>query len=104
MWEQSSVMDYAGELTQDLIGLGVYDFAAARMFYGNTVAVHTGDDFVVMKGKNSNTILNISDTFGGITGYDYINKAGDSVNYTELQDQLGLVQNCHTVDPTVFKP
>ncbi len=30
-----SVMDYAGEITQDLIGLGAYDFAAARCFYGD---------------------------------------------------------------------
>ena len=40
MFMQSSVMDYAGETTQDLIGLGAYDFAAARMFYGDAVSVY----------------------------------------------------------------
>jgi hypothetical protein len=36
-WMQSSVMDYAGDLTQDMIGLGVYDMAATRMFYADVV-------------------------------------------------------------------
>ncbi len=38
-WMQSTVMDYAGDITQDMIGLGVYDLAAARMFYGDVVDV-----------------------------------------------------------------
>jgi len=38
-WQQTSVMDYAGDITQDMLGLGVYDMAAARMFYGGTVDV-----------------------------------------------------------------
>jgi len=104
MWEQSTVMDYPGELGQDMLGLGTYDFAAARIFYGNTVAVHTGDDFVVRTGKNSNTILNISDNFGGIVGYQYINKGGDDLHYTALQEQLNLISDCKPVDPTSFKP
>jgi len=32
MFMQSTVMDYPGDVSQDTIGLGVYDFAAARMF------------------------------------------------------------------------
>ena len=39
MWMHSSVMDYAGEYTQDFLGLGGYDMAAHRMFYGENVAV-----------------------------------------------------------------
>lgn len=38
-WAQTTVMDYSGELTHDWLGLGVYDYAAARMFYGDVVDV-----------------------------------------------------------------
>jgi hypothetical protein len=38
-WQQTSVMDYAGDITQDMLGLGVYDYAAARMFYADVVDV-----------------------------------------------------------------
>jgi hypothetical protein len=44
MFMHSSVMDYAGEITQDFMGLGAYDFAAARMFYGESVAVYANED------------------------------------------------------------
>jgi hypothetical protein len=40
-WMQSTVMDYAGDITQDMIGLGIYDLAAARMFYGDVVDVRS---------------------------------------------------------------
>jgi hypothetical protein len=38
-WAQTTVMDYSGELTHDWLGLGIYDYAAARMFYGDVVDV-----------------------------------------------------------------
>ncbi|RYE81411.1 MAG: hypothetical protein EOO74_00630, partial [Myxococcales bacterium] len=43
MWQQSSVMDYPGDISVDMLGLGAYDFAAARMFYGETTSVYGGD-------------------------------------------------------------
>jgi hypothetical protein len=42
-WAQTTVMDYSGELTHDWLGLGIYDYAAARMFYGDVVDVR--EDF-----------------------------------------------------------
>lgn len=105
MWEHSSVMDYPGELAQDLLGLGAYDFAAAQMFYGDTVAVHKDPDGpFVARGARSETILNLTNTFGGIIGYDYIDNAGDPLHYTELQRYLELISDCQTVDPEQFKP
>ena len=103
MFQQSSVMDYPGDVAQDLIGLGAYDFAAARAFYGNVVAVHKEAPFA-LGAVNDQTILNITNTFGGIVGYQYINKAGDNVHYTELQQRLDLVKDCTPVDPANFKP
>jgi len=38
-WAQTTVMDYSGDLTHDWLGLGSYDYAAARMFYGDIVDV-----------------------------------------------------------------
>ncbi len=38
-WQHSTVMDYPGDLTQDMMGLGVYDYAAARMFYADILDV-----------------------------------------------------------------
>src|SRR5262249_44231833 len=35
MWSQTSVMDYPGDITQDTLGLGVYDYSAARAFYAD---------------------------------------------------------------------
>ncbi len=51
MWQQSSVMDYPGDITLDTLGLGGYDFAAARMFYGETTSVYAGQN---IKGNNLN--------------------------------------------------
>ncbi|MFO0553410.1 MAG: hypothetical protein U0271_33815 [Polyangiaceae bacterium] len=104
MFMQSSVMDYAGELTQDMIGLGAYDFAAARMFYGQTVAVHNDAATYGLDSNNAATILNVTDTFGGIVGYQYVNSAGDAIHYSELQKRLNLISNCQEVDPQAFKP
>jgi hypothetical protein len=103
MWQQSSVMDYAGEVTQDFLGLGAYDFAATQMFYGHTVAVLQGEDNLVGE-RNSDTLLNVSDTFGGIVGYQYVRNGGNTIHYTKLQDEMGLITDCDVVDPAAFKP
>ncbi len=103
MWHHSSVMDYPGELAQDLLGLGAYDFAATRMFYGNTVAVHDEPEFTI-GGDQDNTLLNISNTFGGIVGYQYIDKQGDPLHYSQLQEQLGLIRDCTEIDPANYQP
>lgn len=75
MFMQSSVMDYAGENTQDMIGLGAYDFAAARMFYGEVMSVHAAPDYAI-GGAKSKGILNITDSFGGIVGYQHLATGG----------------------------
>jgi len=103
MWQHSSVMDYPGELSQDMLGLGAYDYAATRMFYGNTVAVHAEPEFAE-GGANDSTIFNISDTFGGIIGYDYVNKQGNKIHYSQLQNQVGLIKNCVEVDAAAYQP
>ena len=73
MWAHSSVMDYAGDYTQDLLGLGAYDFAAAKMFYGDTATLFADDDLKEGGDPDLSSSLTstIMDNFGGIVGYSY---------------------------------
>ena len=52
MWSQTSIMDYAGDMTQDTIGIGVYDYSAARSFYGDVVDVRADGVKVPAANKN----------------------------------------------------
>ncbi len=93
MFMHQSIMDYAGEATQDLIGLSAYDFAAARMFYGQTVAVHADDD--MRSNKNlGRAVLDKMDGFGGIVGYQYTSNGSAPIHYSMLQ------KNWKLIDPT----
>src|SRR6185295_18542393 len=106
-------MDYAGETTQDLIGLGAYDFAAARMFYGDAVAVFADPSYSYSdnnpdKSRARGAIEKV-DTFGGLLGWDPSigNKAGTDASslpngYSDYQAAYRLIDpgSCATVDPT----
>jgi hypothetical protein len=111
MFMQSSTMDYAGEATQDLLGLGAYDFAAARMFYGGVVAVADAPDLKAGTSKGRG-LLDKMDNFGGILGMQFsIGRATlqdpnntDTIHYSQLQRHYRLISNCRVVDPNAFKP
>jgi len=108
MFMQSSVMDYAGEASQDLIGLGAYDFAATRAFYGETMAVHADPSYGIREPRGLN-ILNITDTFGGIVGYVHQSAgqtapAGDVIHYSRLNREYGLINDCYEVNPGDYEP
>jgi hypothetical protein len=95
-------MDYAGELTQDMIGLGIYDFAAARMLHGETVAVM--DEPRSGVGTLHGALLqDQQDTFGGILGINYT-WGDEDLHYSQLQTRLNLIQDCAAVDPELFRP
>jgi len=103
MWMHSSVMDYPGEITQDLLGLGIFDFAAARMFYGDVMSVMRDPSYRVGSDK-SKLLFSLTDSFGGIVGYQY-SLGNDDFNYSQLQNRLRLINDCQPVgDPQVFKP
>ena len=103
MWMQSSVMDYAGELTQDMIGLGIYDFAATRMLHGETVAVMS-EPGSTSRTDHGRMLIDLQDTFGGILGISYAFNDED-VHYSQLQNVVSLIDDCMTVsDPTIYKP
>lgn len=103
MWMQSSIMDYAGEITQDMIGLGIYDFAAARMLHGETVAV-MDEPGTTARTQQGQLLVDQQDTFGGILGISYT-LGEDDIHYSQLQNRLGLIKDCTVVsDPEIFKP
>jgi hypothetical protein len=103
MWEQGSIMDYAGEASQDLLGLGIYDFAAARMLYGETVAVAKDERFATGTPRGQGLLAKM-DNFGGILGISF-QTGDDEFHYSELQREWELIKNCRSVDdPNVFKP
>ncbi len=106
MFMQSSTMDYAGEATQDLLGLGAYDFAAARMFYGDVISVFKDADMRAGTPKASGALAKL-DSFGGILGIQY--QLGDGqtatdLHYSALQKEFALINNCRDVDVNKFKP
>jgi hypothetical protein len=103
MFMQSTVMDYPGDVSQDTIGLGAYDFAAARMFYGDTVAVHADAD--MKAGSKIGTGITLAtDTFGGLAGIQYGVRSGqgaDNFHYSQLQKNYKVLDanSCHDVSP-----
>ncbi|MBI5500351.1 MAG: hypothetical protein HY907_08915 [Deltaproteobacteria bacterium] len=109
MWSIGSIMDYPGELTQDMMGPNIWDFAAARMVYGETVAVNPDAESNVgtFRGR---AMLDKMDNFGGIIGIrwslpDDVATSNDDFHYSQLQAKIGMISDCRDVDdPELWKP
>ena len=82
----SSIMDYAGDISQDTIGIGNYDKAAMRFGYGNVVDVDVDAKVDNDKGK---AYLEVLDGFGGPVGYMV-----GGVHYSQYQDKYNAIRNC----------
>jgi len=102
MWAQSTTMEYAGEPTQDLLGIGVYDFGAARMFYGDAVTVYKDARFTTGRAPGRVAQEHQND-FGGLLGFRYGNFS-DPIHYSLLDREVGLIETCEAVTPDVFRP
>ncbi len=105
MFMHSTVMDYPGDVSQDMIGLGVTDYAAARFFYGDTTSVFSDQKYAA--GSTIGTgISAATDTFGGLVGIRYGFRAGGFNNgitdfhYSGLQRTYGMIDDCYEVTPT----
>lgn len=108
MFMHSSTMDYAGEATQDFLGLGAYDFGAARMFYGDVAAVINDDTMRAGTPLAQGAIAKM-DNFGGILGISFSvgDGAGGSndIHYSELQREYRMIRDCVDVtNPALYKP
>ncbi len=105
MFMQSTVMDYPGEVAQDMLGLGVTDFAAARFFYADTSSVYTDSRYLAGSAVGTG-ISAATDTFGGLIGVRYGVRAGglgsngvNEFHYSALQKNYGLIHDCYDVSP-----
>jgi hypothetical protein len=115
MWSQTTVMDYAGDVTQDMLGLGVFDYSAARAFYADVVDVRNDG----VKVPPSNLPLNMrsdldkigSQMFGMIDGAisplaeAWVNDESDPnsphfLHYSEFNNFFHLLDpsRCQAVD------
>jgi hypothetical protein len=103
MWMQSTVMDYPGDLSQDMIGLGITDFAATRFFYGDTVSVYADPSHNA--GTRVGTGITLAtDTFGGLLGIRYgvkgsSGQGSNDFHYSALQQNYGMIRNCYDAAP-----
>jgi hypothetical protein len=102
-WMQSSCMEYPGEATQDMLGIGIYDLAAVRMIYGDTVAVSAEGDQTAASAIGKGLISKM-DNFGGILGIRY-SLGEDDFHYSQLPLRWGVLGDCVDVpDPNVYRP
>ncbi len=98
MFMQSTVMDYPGDVSQDMIGLGVTDFAAARFYYGDVISTYTSPDYADGSAIGQG-VTAATDTFGGLGGVKY-SLNGNNFHYSQLQNNYNLISNCYNVTPT----
>ncbi len=90
-------------LTQDLLTLGAYDFAAVRAFYGYVATVYT-DPSLASTTANGRLAIDQQASFGGILGIQY-HLNGDfaqPLHYSQLQGQVGLIAGCAQVNAADF--
>jgi hypothetical protein len=80
-WGTSTVMDYPGDTSQDFNGLGPYDKAAVRFFYGET--------FDVDAEMNAAKKNDYPDYLGNTSPFYFSQK-----HYSEFNDAYNLIRNC----------
>lgn len=97
-WQQTSVMDYPGDISQETLDIGPYDRAAIRFAYADMVDVW--DDPDVRCGANGSRctaggtlLVDLLDSFGGVTGPWYRGSSG-YIHYSRLHNELGLIRDC----------
>ena len=108
MWMHSTVMEYPGDISQDMLGLGVWDFAAVKMLYGDVATVSQDPKMIAGKTRALSMMMKM-DSFGGILGMKPYgaNLLGQFTpyHYSDMQRQLQLIGTCTNVaDTNVFKP
>lgn len=103
MWAQSSTMEYPGEPSQDLLGLGAYDFSAARAFYGDVATVYQDKRFKNTDEAGATAEMHQNE-FGGLLGYRFGTDFSNPIHYSGLDGAVNLIEKCSSVDINAFQP
>ncbi len=98
-WAQTTVMDYSGELTHDWLGLGIYDYAAARMFYGDVVDVRRDlifncDESGTCGGSPQAQAAEGLVDYPGYLFSQTVDVDDRTIHYSEWNDYFPLVGSC----------
>ncbi len=111
-WQQTSVMDYAGDLTVDTLGIGAYDRAAVRLEYGDVADVWddkgarcqpstglslSGSGDTASCSSKGATLHSLLDGFGGLTGPFYSDNNTD-FHYSQLNAHMNMLGTCKAAD------
>jgi len=110
MFMQSSTMDYAGEATQDLIGLGIYDYAAAACStaeWSRCTPTQLQRRYAAGRGHAPQARLvrrhpRMQPEIGAGNPDDPTETR--TIHYSQLQNDFEMIQNCVEVDKDLFKP
>jgi len=104
-WQQTSVMDYPGDLTQEMLDIGPYDRAAIRFAYADVTDIWDDPNAVCPPSSSGRACTRAGDilqdrldSFGGIGGPWY--GGNELIHYSRLQEHLGLIRNCAPADLT----
>jgi hypothetical protein len=104
-WGSSTVMDYPGDVTQDMNDIGLYDKAAMRFGYADVVDIDTDTNVAVGTGfkqssgghaaDKGSAFLQVLDGFGGIGG-----QTVGGYHYSTYADNFGVLGTCsNQTDP-----
>jgi hypothetical protein len=105
MWQNSSTMEYPGETAQNFLGIGAWDFAATRLFYGDVTDVFMDDSYAKGTGRFNGVMSKLNSGFGGLLGFSYDGADGTTIHYSQLNSHYDLIQDCQPVkDINAFKP
>jgi hypothetical protein len=95
-WASTTVMDYPGDQTQDMNGIGLYDKAAMRFGYADVVDVDNDAKYTGgPKGQNGDrstkggAYIFALDGFGGIGG-----RSLGGNHYSTYNDKYHIIRNC----------
>jgi hypothetical protein len=88
-WGATSVMDYPGDITQDMNDLGQYDKAAMRFLYGQVVDVDKDTGSGGKPNAKGLAYIDALDGFGGIGGQTI-----GSNHYSTYADKYGVLGTC----------
>jgi hypothetical protein len=104
-WQQTSVMDYPGEISQDTLDIGAYDRAAIRFLYADVADMWDDPSAqcpINVNGvracdANGDLLAGQLDRFGGIQGAWY-GVPKTPIHYSKLDQQMNLIRDCKPAD------